>query len=130
MILWSGKQLIFKTIADAGFASGDRQNKFLDPISFLDEEVSDMFLFWVYPELEFSSDELGELRQEFVDGFEDKVFKSGSDSTTITSLGMKTWIERAANATSNQTSWLWPLLYAKYIVGEQCINMPPFHPTL
>jgi hypothetical protein len=77
----------------------------LDPLSFLDEEVLDMFLFGVCPELGFSSDDLGELRQEFVDGFEDKVFKSGSDSTTIISLGMKIWIERAAYATSNPISW-------------------------
>jgi hypothetical protein len=126
MVLWSGKK-VFRTDPNAGFASNDRQNmSTIDD----DEQVADMFLFWVYPGLEFSGDELGQLRQDFVNGFENRVFKDDSQSITITSLGMKRWIERTAGTATNTASWMaWPVSLRQAIV-EQCVELPFVIPSL
>jgi len=59
-----------------------------------DEEVADMFLFWLRPELFFTNDRQGQIRQQFVQGF--SIANFNSSGLPLISLGMAKWIRRAA----------------------------------
>lgn len=81
----------------AGFTTQDRQNTGQGGRN-SDEEVADMFLFWIVPSLMFSQDRAGELRRNFVNGFAEQNYNSSG--FPLLSLGMKLWIERAAGLES------------------------------
>lgn len=109
----------------AGFSTTARQNRGEGGRNH-DEEIADMFLFWVVSELSFDlTSDAGRLRQQFVDGFETDNFQDTGIS--VTNIGMRGWIERAAGGGGEQASLpISPTLVA--LVGQipngECLNLP------
>jgi len=99
----------------AGFASEDRQNTGQGGRNH-DEEVADMFLFWVEPLLEFDATPAGQLRSMFVNGFTTDNFEDSGYG--LIALGMAGWARTAAQAAGMQQSASIPLPVPESVAAQ------------
>lgn len=108
----------------AGFATTGRQNIGQGGRN-NDEEVADMFLFWIVPRLSFDlTSDAGRLRQRFVDGYSDENFEESG--IPLRSLGMAVWVERAGNASVEASASISPTLVSiiAQIPSSECLDLP------
>jgi hypothetical protein len=112
----------------AGFATFGRQNTGQGGRN-SDEEVADMFLFWIDPSLTFDRSPAGQLRLQFVDGFSTDNFEGSR--YPLTCLGMSNWVDGAIQSgLANQEASVLPfrisvsLSLKSQIPNVQCLDLP------